>query len=52
MRDGRRRHHVCCARADRTRAGHHAAPLTRLGDTADCQYGVCQWEDSLASRSR
>jgi hypothetical protein len=35
MRDGRRRHHVSCARANRTRAGHHAAPPARLSE-ADC----------------
>ena len=32
MRDGRRRHHVSCARANRTRAGHHAAPPARLSE--------------------
>jgi hypothetical protein len=30
MRDGRRRHHVRCARANRARAGHHAAPLAHF----------------------
>jgi hypothetical protein len=32
MRDGGCRHHVRCARTDRTCAGHHAAPPARLGE--------------------